>query len=290
MIVNDVYVDPTNPQHVLLATDRGGVLESDDGGILFRHSNSGFTQRQIRAYASDPHRQATVYLGVINGKQDGGVFKSTDAGRTYEQLSDGLNGHDVLSLAGAPDGAMVAGTEHGIFRLAGMEWVPSGRSDTSTLKGPAAAAPAPPKTAATRRKAAIARRQAATPSTKSGAGGEVNDRVFALATVGDSMYAATSSALLWSGSAGGELAADCWGSGRGVAMFVVANKIHRAGRAAEEALMLSADEGMTWKNVALPSELTQIAAMALDSTGELWVGGRVRARSTQPMGARVGIR
>ena len=42
MIVNDVYVDPENSKHVLLATDRRGVLASDDGGDSFVPSNSGF--------------------------------------------------------------------------------------------------------------------------------------------------------------------------------------------------------------------------------------------------------
>ena len=32
VIVNDVYVDPRDSKRVLLATDRGGVLASQDGG------------------------------------------------------------------------------------------------------------------------------------------------------------------------------------------------------------------------------------------------------------------
>src|SRR5271165_2962362 len=47
VIVNDVYVDPKNPQHVLLATDRSGVLESDDAAASFKASNAGFSQRQV---------------------------------------------------------------------------------------------------------------------------------------------------------------------------------------------------------------------------------------------------
>ncbi len=31
VMVNDVLIDPRNPQRVLLATDRGGVLASNDG-------------------------------------------------------------------------------------------------------------------------------------------------------------------------------------------------------------------------------------------------------------------
>ena len=42
VIVNDVYVDPQNPKHVLLATDRGGILASDDGAVAFQPSSAGF--------------------------------------------------------------------------------------------------------------------------------------------------------------------------------------------------------------------------------------------------------
>ena len=43
IIVNDVYVDPTDSTHVLLATDRGGVLTSHDRGNSFTESNAGFS-------------------------------------------------------------------------------------------------------------------------------------------------------------------------------------------------------------------------------------------------------
>ena len=35
VIINDVYVDPQNANHVLLATDRGGVLRSEDAAATF---------------------------------------------------------------------------------------------------------------------------------------------------------------------------------------------------------------------------------------------------------------
>ena len=68
VIVNDVYVDPTDSKHVLLATDRGGVLASDDGGDTFSPSNAGFSARQITAYVADAQHPATVYVGVVNDK------------------------------------------------------------------------------------------------------------------------------------------------------------------------------------------------------------------------------
>ena len=50
-IINDVSVDPQNTQHVLLATDRNGVLLSEDGGTTFKPANTGFSARQISAIA-----------------------------------------------------------------------------------------------------------------------------------------------------------------------------------------------------------------------------------------------
>ncbi len=123
MIVNDVYVDPRNPKHVLLATDRSGILASEDGGSGFEASNTGFSQRQVSALLADNHAHGTLYAGVINDKIYGGVFSSSDEGRTWKQQSDGLRGRDVFVLAQSSDGTLLAGTSNGIFRLDGATWV-----------------------------------------------------------------------------------------------------------------------------------------------------------------------
>ena len=119
VIVNDVYVDPTDARRVLIATDRGGVQASDDGGDTFHSSNSGFSARQITAMKRDERHPATIYVGVVNDKEWGGVFQSDNGGLNWAQKSDGLGGRDVFSLGQAPDGTLLAGTVHGIFRLDG---------------------------------------------------------------------------------------------------------------------------------------------------------------------------
>ena len=138
VIINDVYIDPQNPQRVLLATDRQGVLVSDDAGMSFKASNSGFSQRQVASLlvdAKDPH---TLYAGVLNDKNYGGVFVSTDEGATWRQQSNGLGGRDVFSLAQATDGSLLAGTNEGIFHWDGTTWQPDGRlvktSDIALLR------------------------------------------------------------------------------------------------------------------------------------------------------------
>ena len=130
VIVNDVYVDPTNSQHVLLATDRGGVYRSEDGGTTFETSNSGFSTRQVTAFASDPSHPEKLYVGVVNGKNTGGVFTSDDGAVHWQQQSDGLGGRDIFSLVSLEDGTLIAGTEHGIFRLTDGAW-----KDSSVLEG-----------------------------------------------------------------------------------------------------------------------------------------------------------
>ncbi|HLI77185.1 MAG TPA: hypothetical protein VKV02_09585, partial [Acidobacteriaceae bacterium] len=135
MIVNDVYVDPSDSHHVLLATDRGGVFRSEDGGSSFEISNEGFSARQVTAYATDAQNKGTVYVGVVNDKTTGGVFQSTDGGVKWRQQSDGLGGRDVFSLISLADGTLLAGTGHGIFRLQDGTW-----TDSSGLEGASARA------------------------------------------------------------------------------------------------------------------------------------------------------
>jgi photosystem II stability/assembly factor-like uncharacterized protein len=127
VIINDVFVDPRNDQHLLLATDRSGVLESEDGGQTFQASNTGFSQRQVESLLLDRKAPATIYAGVLNDKIYGGVFVSQDGGNSWQQRSDGLAGADVFTLGQADDGTVFAGTGHGVFRWDGSRWQPAGQ-------------------------------------------------------------------------------------------------------------------------------------------------------------------
>ena len=146
LIVNDVYIDPADSTHILLATDRGGVLASHDTGSTFTPANDGFAARQITGYIADPDNK-TIYVSVVNDKQWGGVFLSDNGGLTWTQQSAGLEGRDVFSLGRAPDGRVLAGTNHGIFRLDdATTWT---RADVAIPPAPGAApAPAPKPTLA----------------------------------------------------------------------------------------------------------------------------------------------
>jgi photosystem II stability/assembly factor-like uncharacterized protein len=117
VIVNDVYVNPSNPEHVLLATDRGGVLVSTDGGKSFKPSNQGISARTVQALYVDNRNPLHMVAGVLNDKAYGGAFRTADGGQHWQQLATGLDGRDVYSLAETSDSTLVAGTNHGIYVL-----------------------------------------------------------------------------------------------------------------------------------------------------------------------------
>ena len=117
LIINDLMIDPRNSKRVLLATDRSGVMASDNGAVTFLPSNNGFAHREIRALAIDRGQSDTMYAGVVNDKSFGGAFVSGDGGAHWLQMSRGLNGSDVFALAQDLNNNLVAGTNNGIYRF-----------------------------------------------------------------------------------------------------------------------------------------------------------------------------
>lgn len=123
LVVNDILIDPRGSGRVLLATDRGGVFASDSQNLPFTPTNSGFTHRYVSSILADRTTPDTLYVGIVNDRERGGVFVSGDAGRHWDQRSDGLNGTDVFALAQVDDGSIIAGTNRGLFKLSQAETV-----------------------------------------------------------------------------------------------------------------------------------------------------------------------
>jgi photosystem II stability/assembly factor-like uncharacterized protein len=284
VIVNDVYVDPADPRRVLLATDRQGVLASDDGGSSFLPSNRGFSARQVTAYVADAQHAATMYVGVVNDKESGGVFVSHSGGLSWSQVSDGLDGHDVFSLGQAPDGSILAGTEHGIFRLTDAVWQRVG--DDTKIAVPVKTAAAAVKTAAGAGKTTVVANKSAAAEKRQAAKGQAAARavvatvpgkqfdasVYGFAVSGETLFAATSQGLLRSVTSGvswvqvASAPNDAW-------RFVAAAKAVVA-VASLNTLEMSADGGKTWQAAAVPSRGRQLSALAVDGEGDLWVADR----------------
>jgi photosystem II stability/assembly factor-like uncharacterized protein len=272
-IINDIYIDPQHTDHMLIATDRGGVLASEDGGFTYRPANRGFSARHLEAYAAEQQNPAKLYVGVVNDKDYGGVFVSVDGGISWAQRADGLHGLDVFALTEAPDNTLIAGTNHGIFLWRDPLWQQYGAPATYA---PAVDMPTAegknthPKSAG---KKQTGKATAAKPAPAKRAVPAGNDGVvYALLTRGNDVYAATAEGIMVSSSSGAgwrHLAA----AGTEPWRFLAAgnSKLLAAGLKRME---ISDDNGKSWKTVKRPAELTQIAGVAVDDAGELWtVGG-----------------
>jgi photosystem II stability/assembly factor-like uncharacterized protein len=269
VIVNDVYVDPRNPKHVLLATDRSGVLASEDGAAGFQDSNTGFSQRQVSALLADDKTPGTIYAGVINDKTYGGVFVSNDLGRTWKQQSDGLRGRDVFVLAQSDDGTLLAGSSNGIFRWDGSTWVAADSLAAQPTPQPVAA---PVRTRSRGRKA---RKPLPVAAAKPQAPSELHGRVTALALAGDTWFAATSQGVYRSTDRGSSWTAvlnpDAAESGDYLTVAADGKRVF-AGR--RDGIIASQDNGDSWKPVSFPADLTAMATLMLAPDGTLWAGGR----------------
>lgn len=251
IVVNDVLIDPRHPARVLLATDRSGVLASDDGGVTFMASNRGFTHRQAAALLVDRSNSAVLYAGVLNDKEFGGVFVSRDSGQTWKQTSDGLDGRDVFVLRQAADGSLIAGTDHGIFALRqnAARWMPrntlAGKAEVATAKkGPG----------------------------RTAAANELTARVSVLEIAGQRWFAATSSALLVSSDSGESWRQESMpGVGVPVSISVAGKVVAIAG---SNMVAVSVSGGESW----LPSKPLApefaINSVAVDNSGDIWLAAR----------------
>ncbi len=256
VIINDVFVDPTNAQHVLLATDRSGVLRSEDAGTSFQAANAGFSQRQVATLLSDVKNPMVLYAGVLNDKGYGGVFISEDGGTAWRQQSQGLDGRDIFSLAQSPDGILLAGTGHGIFRWTGSAWEPTGKVVHTTEKT----------TFVTRKGKKVKKTVSVSDPPRT-----IESRVNALDLSGDKWYAATSDGLYLSANQGSTW--DTTATTPGDYIFVTATK-PTVFAAKRNEITASQDGGMTWQPVIGPARLPTLKTLATTPDGQLWVGGR----------------
>jgi photosystem II stability/assembly factor-like uncharacterized protein len=256
VIINDIYVNPKNPQHVLLATDRSGVLLSNDGGATFSASNAGFSQRQVAAILADTKHEGTIYAGVLNDKGYGGVFVTEDGGSTWQQRSNGLNGKDVFTLAQADDGTLLAGTNHGIYRWTGSEWAQDGNIVSYTQK-----------TVYTVKKGKKIKTTKQIPHN----GDPIDSRVNDINTASGTWYAATDDGIYHSENQGSSWIGPVLKGDNYRFVSAKGNVVLAANR---KQLMISTDGGANWKEIVLPAKLSSIHAVTTAPKGILWLGGR----------------
>jgi photosystem II stability/assembly factor-like uncharacterized protein len=260
VIINDIYLDPQHAGHILLATDRGGVLASTDDGASFHESNQGFSARKVEALVADNHDPRRLLAGVVNDKTYGGVFLTRDAGAAWEQIADGLDGRDVYTLAQSRDGTVLAGTSHGIFMLvegkagSSAHWemrssiVNHGTKIVSeTVNGHR-----------------INRLENITLPAR-----EMSSRVASFDLSGDVWVAATAEGIFTSSDHG-----TSWQGG----LVMGSAEYHSVGvwdgemlAARRQGVIFSRNQGKDWDPLGIPSRIKDIRKIAFSSDGELWI-------------------
>ena len=253
VVVNDVMVDPRHSQRVMLATDRAGVLASDDGAQTFTASNHGYAHRYVTAILADKNDSKTFFVGVVNDRELGGVFVSHDAGQHWQQKSKGLDGRDVFALRQASNGDMVAGTNRGMFLLArnSSEWSPINNIVN---------------------KSAPSRTRKGAKSAKAEVHSVLTARVSDIEITPTTWLAATSAGLFTSSNQG-----KSWSGGPviGKQDFV---SVQANGKtiavATHSTVLVSKDNGATWQDSSLSSLVTGIRGITITGDGQMFVAAR----------------
>ncbi len=268
IVVNDVLVDPRNSQHVLLATDRSGVMISDDGAKTFIASNHGYTHRYVSSILADKNDQNSILVGVVNDKEWGGVFSSPDGGQHWMQKSAGLGGRDVFALEQASNGAVVVGTNRGIFLMErnASAWRPintiiNEKTSRATKKGS--------------KKAAVA--------TKTAVRSVLDARVSEIEITSKRWLAATSAGVYSSSNQG-----KSWSGGPilGQKEFISVQANGDVIVAATRSnVVVSNDGGTTWKQGRLASYVSSIRGLSLTPDGEILVAAREGAFRSSDSGS-----
>jgi len=116
MIMGDIAVDPNNPETVWVGTGENnssrssyggmGVYRSNDGGHSWTYMGLGDTDR-IGRILIDPNDSNTVYVAALGklytpGGQRG-IFRTTDGGKSWQQVLEGGDWTGVIDLVFKPD-------------------------------------------------------------------------------------------------------------------------------------------------------------------------------------------
>ncbi len=258
VVINDVIVDPRDGNRVLLATDRIGLLASNNAASTFSTTNRGFAHRQVTALVADRKDTRTYYVGVINDKEFGGVFGTRDAGSNWQQMSSGLGGRDVFTLAQAEDGRLIAGTNRGIFA----------QEADGTWKGMSTVVKEKIIPTAARSKT-----KAAKPGvTKKVLRSQLSVRVNDLELGPQQWYAATQDGVYVSSDRGATWAsAPIPGHKEFLAVKSRENVIMAASR---KGVAISLDGSQHWFAASLPQYVTSVRDVAIGPNASLWFAGR----------------
>ena len=139
--INQLVIDPSNPNKFYAATEGAGILVSEDGGSTWTPRNEGLTKAEegtvsgyhVRCLALDPRKPGVMYAGMAAF----GVFKTVDDGVTWVDMNKTLGDTFIKVLAihpKKPDVVYLGTDGGGIYRCTdgSANWVESIRGMRNT--------------------------------------------------------------------------------------------------------------------------------------------------------------
>ena len=128
--IRSIVIHPTQPANMWAGSVSGGIWRTTDGGTSWAPVNDFMANLAVSTMIIDPANPNILYAGTgeigfrnIDAVRGAGVFKSTDGGTTWNQLSstDNANWHQVNRLAISPNGSRLLATTGG-----SIEWSTNG--------------------------------------------------------------------------------------------------------------------------------------------------------------------
>jgi photosystem II stability/assembly factor-like uncharacterized protein len=98
--IQAIAYDPQDPNRLYVGCDVGGFYVSFDGGRHFTIRNRGLRNYFVEAIAVSPRGSQVLLLGT-----EGGIFRSTDQGRTWQWMREGFPAVQRYGFS-APIGAL----------------------------------------------------------------------------------------------------------------------------------------------------------------------------------------
>jgi hypothetical protein len=138
--IRSIVVSPTNPSTMWVGSVGGGIWKTTDGGATWAPLDDFMANLAVSTIAIDPNNPNILYAGTGEGFYNGdalrgaGVFKTTDGGTTWTQLSSTANSDNwrwVNRIAISPPRngqltgqVILAATRSGIWRSTdgGVTW------------------------------------------------------------------------------------------------------------------------------------------------------------------------
>ncbi len=114
--IHSVLVDPRDPEHLLIGISCGGIWRSRDAGRTFTLEGEGMRaeflppEQAFDRNTQDPHRLAHCRVApeVVWVQHHNGVFRSTDGGSHFSELSSAMPSSFGFAVAAHPQDPLTA--------------------------------------------------------------------------------------------------------------------------------------------------------------------------------------